>query len=324
MTKRMLPMNALPGFDAAARRLSFTLAAKELNITQGAISRQIRGLERSVGTPLFRRKTRRVELTEAGEELFCAVQEALNSLDDVTARLRGANAQALVVSVLPTLATAWLMPKLHRFAEQHSALEVRIVASIDPAQLEGSGVDVAIRVGQVPGQKLYDRLQPRTSLSMTHGWRGVHAEELFPDVLVPVCSSALLEGQPLITFPSDLLLYPLIHNSTRRNAWPDWLKAHRVPQQGRTEKDMEFGHFFMALDAAARGNGIALIPSILLLDNPIASMLVAPMKDRVSSAGEYHLLVHESRLRSASVQAFRAWIRSEALEARQRLVDSET
>ncbi|MFB9971612.1 LysR substrate-binding domain-containing protein [Pseudoroseomonas cervicalis] len=319
MARRTLPpLNALRGFDAAARHLSFSLAAAELGLTQGAVSRQVRALEEWLGQPLFRRLTRRVELTEAGRALARLAAETLGALEEGATRLRGGAArQRLVLGALPSITSAWLMPRLDRFARRHPELELRLLSSIEPAVLAPGVLDLAIRVGKLPGRR-YQPGAPRVELQMVAGWEGVVAEPLFPDVLVPVCRRDLLPGgRPLAA--AALAQLPLLHTTTRPHAWPDWLRAQgvkRIPDPGAGPG---FGHFFMALEAARRGEGVALLPDILLpplAEGGAPEGLVRASTARIGSAGDYALLLPAARLAEPGLAALRAWLLEEAAAMR--------
>ncbi len=311
--RRLPPLNALRGFDAAARHLSFTKAAEELHLTQGAISRQIKELEQHLGKELFQRLTRRIELTKEGEQFFRTVEATLDELERAVGRFtRKRDRATLTVSVLPTIASNWLMPRLHALNSLHPEIEMRIVSSIEPADLLAHDADIAIRVGRLPGRH-YERNQPRIELTMLTRWDGAHADELFPDRLVPVCAPSLSASACMT--PAELARQPLIHTTTRRHAWPDWLRAHGVRAATDTEISLEFGHFFMSLDAARQGRGVALIPHILVAHGDGLRGLVMPTTSHVDSAGEYYLLIHESRLDDPHVQRFRSWILKEAFQA---------
>ena len=157
MAKRRLPpLNTLRGFDAASRHLSFSLAAQELFITQGAVSRQIRELEEFLGTALFIRATRRVELTDAGKDYFFAIQHIFAELERATNRLnRKRKSKAVTLDILPTLATMWLMPRLEQFSEAHPDVDLRIITSIQPVDFGSDRADIAIRVGRLPGREVH-------------------------------------------------------------------------------------------------------------------------------------------------------------------------
>ncbi|MFO1147479.1 MAG: transcriptional regulator GcvA [Alsobacter sp.] len=314
--RRLPPLNALRGFEAAARQLSFTKAAAELHVTQGAVSRQVRELEIYLGVDLFRRLTRRIELTDEGSEFLLGIGDAFDEIERASDHLRKRRSHAtLTISALPTIASLWLMPRLHVFTQQHPGIEVRIVSSIEPADLLAHDADVAIRVGRLPGRR-YERTQPRIELEMVSNWSGVHAEELFPDVLVPVCRPDLLVLEDARQSPADLARLPLIHTTTRRFAWPDWLRAHGIRLPASGSPALEFGHFFMSLEAARKGRGVAIVPNFLLAYYEGADDLAVPVKTDIASAGEYYLLVHESRLEDPNVRAFRSWLLTEAVDAR--------
>jgi LysR family transcriptional regulator, glycine cleavage system transcriptional activator len=326
MPKRRLPnLSTLPGFEAAARHLSFTLAAAELHLTQGAISRQVRELELFLGRQLFRRFTRRIELTEDGAAYARVARDILAELERATARFGGgAPSRKVVVSILPTLASLWLMPRLHLFTQSHREIEVRVVTSIEPADLMSGAVDVAVRVGSLPGQNSAP-LQPRIDLKMVNDWTDVQAFELFPDILCPVCSPNLLAGQSIDDVRS-LLRLPLIHTSTRRFAWPDWLAANGVPNVDTLPGSdaIEFGHFFMSLEAARKGQGVAIVPDVMLAHYEGRRDLVSVAPAVIASAGTYCLLVRKSRSEDPEISAFRSWVIGQSVDARSPLVLGRT
>lgn len=313
--RNLPPLSTLRGFEAAARHMSFRDAAAELRLTQGAISRQIRTLEDSLGLRLFVRQTRKVDLTDAGEKLFLVVRDALDMIEQTTSTLKEKPRQkTLVISALPTLTSTWIMPSLHAFIEKHQNIEVRIVASIEPVDFQNESVDVAIRVGRLPGRRYSEQL-PRIDLEMVESWNGVRADELFPDILIPVCSPRLAK-RGRIREAKDLLQYPLIHTSTRRFAWPDWLQAHGVPNIPGTRKKYEFSHFFMSLEAAVRGQGVAIIPRIILALYKDADRLTFPLKSSIPSAGSYYVLTRDSQSKTREIHALRNWVIAEARNLR--------
>lgn len=309
--RTMPPAVALRAFEAAARNNSFTLAAAELFLTQGAISRQIRILEEFIGKKLFERFTRRVALTAVGKEYYLDVQRALRDIERATVKAMGTAGRAiLTVSVLPTMGASWLMPKLARFVESNPDIDIRLLTSIEPANLQSGDVDAAIRVGCLPGAS-YGHEHPRIELDMVTGWKGVRAEYLLPDVLVPVMSRKLLMQGAAIARPADLLQYPLIHTASRKYAWGDWLGAHGVAlsDKGHT---LDFGHFFMGLKAAADGHGIAIVPSVLLPDISSTGELVCPLPADIRSAGNYYLLTRDAGSPDSPTGKFRDWLTDEA------------
>lgn len=308
MRRTLPPLATLRPFEAAARLGSFTAAADELALTQGAVSLQIRNLERFLDKKLFERQVRRVELTEDGRQYYTACLRALDEIERVTRRmLAQRDHRILTVSALPTLATLWLMPKLGAFTSTYPDIEVRVATSIAPADLRGSDVDIALRVGRLPGRH-YRRDLPGIDLVMTERWDGIEADHLFDDVLVPVIARKLLrQGAPIQT-ARDVLRYALIHMASRQNAWRDWLLAHGVTQASRKIAG-EYGHFFIALQAAQDCKGIAIVPRKLFeMYSARASDLVIAFESDIPSAGAYYMLTHESRTDNPAVRMFRKWL----------------
>lgn len=307
----MPPAVALRAFEAAARNSSFTIAAGELFLTQGAVSRQIRILEDFIGKKLFERFTRRVELTAVGKEYYLDIQRALLDIERATGKAMGSAGRAiLTVSVLPTMGASWLMPKLARFVERNPEIDIRLLTSIDPVNLQSGDVDAAIRVGCLPGTA-YGRAHPRIELDMVTSWKGVRADYLLPDRLTPVMSRQLQAKGAPIAQPADLLHYPLIHTASRKYAWGDWLGAHGVTLQD-SEHALDFGHFFMGLKAAADNRGIAIVPSIVLQEALAVNDLVCPLPADVRSAGNYYLLMRDSSMLGSPSGKFREWLIDEA------------
>lgn len=316
MTSRSSPPAvALRAFEAAARNGSFTIAATELFLTQGAISRQIRILEEFIGKKLFERFTRRVELTAVGKEYYLDIQRALLDIERATAKAMGSTSRAiLTVSVMPTLGASWLMPKLARFVEQYPDIDIRFLTSIEPVNFQAGDLDAAVRVGCLPGAD-YGQRRPRIELEMVTSWKGVHAEYLLPDILVPVMSRKLLmQGAPIST-AADLLHYPLIHTASRKYAWGDWLAAHGVTLR-EGGRQLDFGHFFMGLKAAADSKGIAIAPSVVVQESVLAQGdLVCPLPADVRSAGNYYLLTRNAMGPTSPLARFRDWLMHEARDA---------
>jgi LysR family glycine cleavage system transcriptional activator len=292
--------------------LSFSKAAEELHVTQGAISRHIRELEKRLGARLFVRLTRRVQLTEVGGTYLEQVRNALDQVERATHEIQTRRAhRVLTISVLPSVASFWLMPRLARFTKIHPTIETRILTSIQPADLAGREADLAIRAGALPGRS-YDKHQPRIELRMVQDWQGVHADFLFPDILMPICSPALLKRKHALRHPRDLQRYPLIHTATRQNAWPDWLQAQGVEPPSSRDA-IQYGHFFMSIQAAREAQGIAIAPHILFCGRE-AEGLFFPFRKPVPSAGDYYLLMLESRRDEPEISLFRAWLREQAEE----------
>lgn len=258
MSRSLPSLTALRVFEAAGRLQSFSNAAIELNVTQGAVSRQIRALEDELAVKLFARLTRRVQLTDTGRKYLSDVQAALGHIEQATLRVRARDTRTiLTISVLPSLGSFWLMPRLAGFAQSYPDIGTRIISSIRPVDLHSREADVALRVGALPG-RLYSPVMPRIDLAMTVDWRGVLAEELAPDVLVPVYSSTLVPHGPLPQNPKELCNLPLMHTASRPHAWPDWIRSQGLPAL-LAPGEIEYGHFFMSMQAAREGRGVAKI-----------------------------------------------------------------
>jgi LysR family glycine cleavage system transcriptional activator len=319
MRRHLPPLTALRAFEAAARHRSFTRASEELGVTQGAISRQIRALEAFLDVVLFRRLIRQVELTEAGERYRAVAARAFEEIERATMQLKGGvKRRVLNISVLPTMSSFWLMPRLASFAQSMREADIRIVNSIEPVDFQSRTIDAAIRAGRLPGE-VFAADRPRIELEMVTDWRGVRADYLFPDMLVPICSPALIAGRRLDAVAA-LQQFRLIHVTTRRYAWPDWLKAHRA-EFDCDSNALYFGHFFMAMEAARRGQGIAIVPTILLRHYEGAADVVCPFPPDLPSAGGYYFLFRASQAGDPALQKLRCWLKEEATREERALAE---
>jgi len=299
MTRRMPPLNALRAFEAAARHLSFKKAAEELHITPAAISQQVRALEDHVGRPLFRRITRGLVLTEAGAAAAPLLTEGLDRLAEAAVRMQDApQSRILTVSVAPSLAAKWLVPRLERFREAHPDFDIRLDATNALSTFEEDGVDVALRFGG-------------------GSYRGLHAERLLAETAFPVCSPRLLDHGPPLETPGDLAAYTLLHiqwamDSDTAPNWQMWLRAAGVdtvdPSRGP-----RFSHDSMAVQAAIEGQGVALAVSTLVVDDLAAGRLVRPFPPTVSEETTfgYYLVYPDDKAADPRVRAFRDWINAE-------------
>ena len=318
MLRRLPPLHALRVFEAAARHLSFTNAAFELHLTQGAVSRQVRLLEDFVRKPLFIRLTRQVALTSEGLKLLGVAQNAFSAVEQ---SIDGFNAtgqrRVITLSILPTLAHLWLMPRLAAFTQAYKEAEVRLITTIEPAALSPGVVDVAIGCGALPGKR-YEKLQPRVDLQLVKDWTNVHAQELFQDRLVPVLSKAYASQLIHISRVQDLRRHRLIHCATRQHAWQDWFRSQGVPWT-QSPEDLAFGHFFMAMQAAKDGKGIAIVPTILLASYEGRNNMVTPFEPAIASAAEYYLLTRRETEEEPHIRRFRIWLLAQASEMSDRI-----
>lgn len=308
--KKYLPsLISLRFFEAAGRLQSFTQAADELHVTQGAVSRQIRALEDELGVKLFNRLTRKVELTETGQKYLKEVAEAFARLRTATGQIVSHQEHVVLkISTLPSISSVWLMPRLSSFTRDYQHIEARISSSIDPVSLQAGEADVAIRVGPKPGAR-YDSDAPSIDLLMTENWKGVLAEELAPDNLVPVYSPNILEPHADLSDEAIFRTLPLIHTSSRADAWIGWAKRHGLKDLPVGPR-IEFGHFFMSLDAARQGLGVAIIPDIILENSNLTGLHCATAY-KTRSAGEYYLLSLAENADDPHISAFRCWAKRE-------------
>lgn len=305
MQRCLPPLIAVRAFEVAGRRLSFSKAAEELNVTQGAISRQIKILEEHLKTPLFRRLTRRVELTPFGEMYLSAVATALDEIEQATIRAHSST-KFLSVSILPTAATLWVLNHLTSFMRAYPNIRVKVSTSMDPVDFKKQDFDAAIRVGKLPGKR-YGTAQPQINFRMVEDWSGIAAIRLWDDVITPVCSKALLAKGPPIRTPQDLRHYRLIHTTLRPDCWPAWFRAQKVPDV-KGKEEIEFNHSFMAVQSVRENVGIAAVPTIEIDNLEWRDELVYPFKARVRSAGEYYLLCPEERAHQNEIQLFAKWL----------------
>jgi LysR family glycine cleavage system transcriptional activator len=289
-TLRLPPLAAIRVFEAAARHLSFTRAAGELGMTQAAISYQIKQLEDRVGTPLFRRLTRRLELTETGLRLAAPVSDALGRLSDAFAAARAEEDCVLKITALHTFAANWLVPRLGKFERAEPTLSVWLDTSLRMVDLVAEEVDIGIRVGL--GE-----------------WPGLVAEKLMPVMISPMASPALLDSIGGAGSPLDLLKLPMFREDDE--SWEAWfaLAGHAVPpgvaRGARLDNQQIMGR------AAVEGHGVALLNPPFFADDLASGRLVQPFPQMLFSPRNYFLVYPKSRQHLAKIQAFRTWILDE-------------
>ncbi|ARD45636.1 transcriptional regulator GcvA [Colwellia sp. PAMC 21821] len=288
MANRLPPLNALRAFEASARQLSFTRAAEELFVTQAAISHQIKALEDNLGIKLFMRKNRSLLLTEEGQSYYLDIKDVFNALHDATERLlaRGEKG-AITVSLQPSFAIQWLVPRLNTFSLLHPDIDVRIKAVDQPENSLTEDVDLAIYYGR--GR-----------------WKGIHAEQLHTEYLIPVCSPLLLAGNKPLDKIEDLANHTLLHDTSRRD-WKRWFK-HVDVRGGNVNHGPIFSHSAMVLQAAIHGQGVALAHSVLAKPDIDSGRLVCPFKDVLISKNSYYIVCREQQLELGKIAAFREWV----------------
>lgn len=288
---RLPSLNGLRAFEAAARHLSFTLAASELNVTQTAISHQIRRLEEELGIRLFVRQNRALALTPEARDYLPGVRAAFNDLRLATDRLlRKDDDKVLTVSTLASLAAKWLLPRLTDFQEQHPGIDVRITTSTSLVDFQRDNVDAAIRYGR--GQ-----------------WPGLRADWLMADELFPVCSPSLLRGDKPLRQPEDLRGYPLLHTSNANSDdWRLWLTAAGLPADIARQPGITFDMIFMTIQAAIDGIGVAMGRTSYVQDDIAKGRLVVPFKIALPADAGFYLVAPEGRREAPKLAAFREWM----------------
>lgn len=288
---RLPPLNAIRAFEAAARHLSITVAADELNVTPGAVSRQIRSLEDTLGVQLLHRGHRQISLTGPGEDYYRAITKALDALRDATRRLtRRAKRKQLKVRAYTTFAMRWLIPRLSSFHAANPGIEVLLTASLDPIDFRKEDIDGAIRLGD--GK-----------------WSGVNTYRLVDNVLLPVCGPGLLSAGAKIRKAADLRHQTLLHSIARPDDWRHWLEAAGVEGEVDARGGMTYQSSAMAYAAAVEGQGFAIAQRFLVEDDLSSGKLVAPFRQTVDMGDyTYYLLTPADRKESPSMTTFRKWL----------------
>jgi LysR family glycine cleavage system transcriptional activator len=300
MPDHLPPLAALRALEAAARHHSFTRAAAELNVTQSAISHQIRHLEALWGLELFTRSARPLALTESGAALAPLARDFFQSLSETLETLRANDERgALRLSMLESFALRWLVPRLSDFRERQPEIDVWISTKDGRVDFAAEGVDLAIRLG--------------------HGtYSGLHSTFLLREYVFPVCSRALIERLGMPKEPAELARFPLLlrHEELLSPRWEVWLEtagAKQVP----LDQGTRFPNSNMALQAAMEGQGVALVRSAHLEGDPAVQGLVKLFDVHCPSEVAYYLLCPEGTEDRPKIAAFRDWIQAEAARSQQ-------
>jgi LysR family glycine cleavage system transcriptional activator len=298
MVVRTPPLQSLRACEAAARLGSFTRAAEELGLTQGAVSHHVKALEGELGVPLFLRLPRKTVATAEGRRLAEAVRAGLERIAEAAASLKSErDERALTVSVLPGFAVKWLFPRLISFDQRHPEIRVSISASAELADFAAGEADLAIRYGR--GR-----------------YAGLLVERILDDEMFPVCSPALAAGNPPLNRPEDLARHVLLHDDIPavdgvRPGWRLWLERVGAGQVAPAA-NRQFGQSNMVLQAAMAGLGVALGRGALVADDLAQGRLVRPFGPAVPSGFAYYVVCPHQAAESPKVAAFRAWLRDEA------------
>lgn len=293
MRRRLPPLNALRVFEAAARNESFTRAAEELGVTQGAVSQQVKLLEAALGLKLFNRERQRLVVTEAGREYLAVVHDALARIAAGTERLmERQESGVLTISTSPDFAAKWLVYRLGRFAASHPEIDLRISATAHHVDFAREDVDLAIRHGD--GR-----------------WPGLEVVRLCTERLFPVCSPKLVSGRYHVATAQDLLKFPLL----RLNDWTTWMRWFEAA--GVTDpvaRGPIMSSASMLIDAAADGQGIALARTTLVAWDIIHGRLVRPIDVSLKLPNAYWIVCPKITSNTLKVVTFRKWLLAEAAE----------
>lgn len=296
MKKKLPPLNWLRSFEATARHLNFTQAASELNLTQAAISQQVKGLESQLGATLFKRLPRGLELTDAGKAYLPVVHECIRRLATATDEIFGqSKARLLTVRCNLVFFTAWLAPRLHRFQRLYPEVGIRFTSNIW-IEDDGKESDMEIRYGKGT-------------------WPGLEADRLTWDKLFPVCSPRLAGDMAPPESPEQLSEYTLLHVIGYEEGWGYWLDQAGFANV-RSGYEMQFDTLISALEMARQGGGIALGRSSLVGGMIDSGELIAPFEFSVDTSEAFHLVRPAFKYIHPHAELFRSWIMDEASQNR--------
>ena len=298
LRRRLPPLTGLVIFEAAARLLSFTEAAREMCVTQAAVSRQIRGLEESIGQALFNRGHRSVSLTAAGKRLYAAVDQSLERIADTVHDLRNGVDGVVTVAATIGFSTFWLRTRLQAFQHEHPQIGIRLLALDREFDLVGENIDIGFTAGS-EGQR-----------------PGVQVDRLFDECILAVCAPSYLQGHQL-TCPEQLLEERLLHLDREHWRWlnwpvvdwPVWLQQMGVPQQPATPS-LSFNNSALLVQATLDGEGIALGWGAMIEDLLDSGKLVAVMPHEYRTTRGYYLARNPSSIGTGAVELFREWLLS--------------
>lgn len=292
MRPRLPPLNALKAFEAAARHESFTRAAEELCVTQGAVSHQVKALEGELAIKLFNRERQRLIITEAGRDYLAVVRDAFDRIAAGTERLlQRQSAGVLTVSTSPDFAAKWLVHRLGHFAEAHAGIDLRVSATLHHVDFAREEVDLAVRHGD-------------------GNWPGLDAVRLGAERLFAVCSPKLLSGRRRLGGAADILKYPLIHLDSRSD-WEKWLRGVGINDAGVTHGPV-LNRASMVIDAAINGQGIALARTTLAAWDLINGRLVMAFPESLPVSKTYWIVCPKATATLPKIATFRDWLLAEA------------
>lgn len=290
MTWQLPSLAALRTFEAAARHMSFTKAAAELHLTQSAVSRQIRTMEEYLGVMLFQRVKQRLVLTEVGRNYLISIRSALEKMQEATVNLlahRGRGGM-LVLATPPAFATKWLIPRLAEFYKRNPQIVINLVTRTKPFDFAVEPIDVAIHYG-------------------SSDWPGVVSVKLMGDDVEVVCSPSYAASHPSMRTPQDIAQHILLQQSTRPHLWHDWMGTRGITMDNAWSGP-RFEHFYMMMQAAVGGLGVALLPRILVEDELNEGRLIIPFDGSHKSRDAYHFVCPPEKQNDPKIEIFRRWL----------------
>lgn len=295
MKKRLPPLNWIRAFEAAARHLSFTHAANELNLTQAAVSQQVKGLESQLGCLLFRRLPRGLELTDAGAAYLPAVHDSVERLTVATDDIFGqGRTSVLTIKVNMVFFIKWLAPRLKNFRKLHPDTNLRLTSNIWVNEVERENSldsDLEIRYGK-------------------GHWQGMKSDRLTWDELFPVCSPEYVAKYPIDEDTFDVSQHLLLHVMGYEEGWGHWLNKAGFKDM-KASQGFHMDTLVSALELAILGEGIALGRTSLVQDLIDSGQLVVPFETKLATDEAFHLVYPNSHIKHRDVEAFRSWILSE-------------
>ncbi len=298
MTRRLTHLNGVRAFEAVARHMSFAKAAEELGVTPAAVSQQVKTLEDYLGVKLFTRTKRAIFLTETAQAMLPEVREGFDLVGAGLSRARARHGlRALVVSVTPSVAAKWLMPRLERFFAQHPEVDIRLDTTTRRVDLAREDVDIALRYGD--GE-----------------YPGLEVVPLMSEQVFPVCSPKLLDGKHPLRAAGDLRHHTLIHDASMPQgsafpSWTGWLEAAGAPGID-TSRGLHVNASMLAIQAALDGQGVALGRSVLVADDIAAGRLVRPFALAFPLRFRYYAVHRKDLPKESRVPVFRRWLSAEA------------
>ncbi|MBW9117608.1 LysR family transcriptional regulator [Rhizobium cauense] len=285
--RRLPSLNGLRVFEVVTRHLNFRLAAEELGVTQGAVAQQIRGLEAELGMKLFDRFPRTLALTETGRSYVTNIRRAFELISEATETLKPEPLH-LTISVTPTFASKWLIPRLTDFTAIHPNIDLRILASDRIANFQTDAVDLAVRYGRPPFGA------------------GLNAELLFDDVIVAVGSPLLVEKLGLPVQNDNFTRYPLLHDA--HDFWPQLLELAFPNGPPTAAKNIRFNQTSLAIEAAIAGQGLALTSTFFVEDDIASGRLLRVLPTELMIDKDFYVVSPRKPRHPASVTAVRAWL----------------